>query len=163
LERVSHGFGPFYDEESRILILGSFPSVKSREVNFYYGNSQNRFWKVIAAMAGVDVPERVNDKKELLRRTHIALYDVVDSCFIEGSKDDSITDVRVTDLSAILRETKIAGRIYTNGKKAHELYMTYMYPVYETEAVNLPSTSSANAGYSLEDLVRIWSGAIGRI
>ncbi|MBQ6583302.1 MAG: DNA-deoxyinosine glycosylase [Mogibacterium sp.] len=158
-----HGFGPFCDAESRILILGSFPSVRSREQGFYYAHPQNRFWKVLAALAGTDVPGTLEEKKRFLTRHHIALYDVIERCRIEGSSDSSITDVQVTDLRPILQMSAVDGRIYVNGGKAAELYDRYQLPLLETEAIRLPSTSPANARFSLEDLIRIWESRIGKI
>lgn len=156
LEKADHTFGPFYDSSSRILILGSFPSVKSREQGFYYGHPSNRFWKVISAIFEKEDPHDIDEKKALLTDCHIALYDVIDSCRIKGSSDSSITDVNVTDLSLILKAANIGERIYVNGKTAYNLYMKYQYPVYGIEPACLPSTSSANARWRLDDLVRDW-------
>ena len=158
-----HGFGPFYDADSRILILGSFPSVKSREVSFYYGHPQNRFWKVLAAIAGEEPPVTLGDKQAFLQWNRIALYDVIQSCSIEGSADSSIGDVVVTDLRPILAGSAVGSRIYVNGGKAHQLYMKYQYPQLGIEAVRLPSTSPANAAMSLDRLIAEWSARIGRL
>jgi hypoxanthine-DNA glycosylase len=158
-----HGFGPFYDENSRILILGSFPSVRSREAAFYYGHPQNRFWKVMAAIAGEEPPTDQEAKKAFLLRNRIALYDVIERCTIEGSQDSSIADVTVTDLGPVLAGSAVGTRIFTNGAKAHELYMKYQYPQLAIEAVRLPSTSPANAAMSLERLIAEWSARIGRL
>ncbi|MBR0374293.1 MAG: DNA-deoxyinosine glycosylase [Mogibacterium sp.] len=158
-----HGFGPFYDMDSRILILGSFPSVKSRAASFYYGHPQNRFWKVMAAIAGETAPVTLPDKQAFLRRNHIALYDVIQSCSIEGSSDSSIADVVVTDLRPVLAGSSVGMRIYTNGGKAHELYMKYQYPQLGIEAIRLPSTSPANAAMSLDRLIAAWSARIGSL
>jgi TDG/mug DNA glycosylase family protein len=157
---LSHGFGPVYDSDSRILILGSFPSVKSREQSFYYGHPQNRFWKVVAAIAGCDVPETIEDKKQMLLSKGIAVYDVIESCSIIGSDDSSIEDVTVTDIAPILSGTRITDGIYTNGGKAYKLYMKYIFPDIGLEAVKLPSTSPANAAYSLDRLISIWTDII---
>jgi len=162
-ETHTHEFGHFYDENSKILILGSFPSVKSREQQFFYGHPQNRFWKVMAALAGSDVPGSIEEKKAFLTRNGIALYDVIESCSIIGSADSSIEDVEVTDLRPILAASKVGTRIFTNGAKAHELYVKYQFPRLEIEDTRLPSTSPANAAMSLEELVRAWSELIGRI
>lgn len=161
--KVEHGFGPIYYENSRILIMGSFPSVISREESFYYAHPQNRFWKVIAAIAGDSVPSTIEERIAFLKRNGIALYDVVESCTIVGSSDSSIEDVKVTDLTPILRDSAVGTRIYTNGTTAYNLYMKYIFPRIEIEAVKLPSTSPANAGTSEEELIRIWSELIGRI
>ena len=154
-QNISHGFGPVYNRESRILILGSFPSVKSREQAFFYGHPQNRFWKVLAAVLKEDEPETVEEKKEMLLEHRIAVWDVIQSCEIEGSSDASIRDVIPNDLSEILKTADIQA-IYTNGGKAYELYQKYIYPVDGIEAHKLPSTSPANAGYSLERLQEAW-------
>lgn len=159
--RVDHGFGPVYDEDSCILILGSFPSVKSREQSFYYGHPQNRFWKVMAALCGQSIPDSVDGKKKFLHEQHIALYDVIESCIIKGSSDSSIKDAEVTDLEPVLRGSCIGRRIYTNGSKAYDLYGRYTLPLTGIKAVKLPSTSPANAAFSLEKLTEIWRERIG--
>lgn len=152
---LQHNIEPVYDEHSRVLILGSFPSVKSREQQFFYGHKQNRFWRVMAQVFGCAVPESVEQKREMLLSHHVAVWDVIASCEITGSSDASIRDVAPNDLSRILSCANI-GRIYTNGGKAHQLYQRYIYPVNGREACLLPSTSPANAGYSLERLVEAW-------
>lgn len=152
---LSHPIPPLYDEHSKILILGSFPSVKSREQQFFYGHKQNRFWRVMAQVLGCAVPETVEQKKEMLLSHHIAVWDVIASCEITGSSDASIRDVTPNDLSEILGCADIRA-IYTNGGKAQQLYQKYIFPVTGREAVALPSTSPANAGYSLERLVEAW-------
>lgn len=156
--RVTHEFKPVYDEHSRLLILGTFPSVKSREMSFYYGHPQNRFWKLIAALNGEEVPERedIPAKKQMLLRHGIALWDVIASCQITGSSDSSIRDVVPNDIGALLRQTNIA-HIYANGTKAYELYMKYVYDQTQVPVVKLPSTSPANAAYSFEKLYEVWS------
>lgn len=154
-EILSHTFGPVYDENSKILILGSFPSVKSRETGFYYGHPQNRFWKVLAGILHEEVPATIEDKKHMLFEHRIALWDVVESCRIRGSSDTSIRDVKVNDFSAILRCSKIES-IYANGGKAWELYHKYGEKKTGIEAVKLPSTSPANAAWGLEKLCTEW-------
>lgn len=144
-----------YDKDSRILILGSFPSVKSREQQFFYGHKQNRFWRVVAQVFDCAVPERIEQKREMLLTHHVAVWDVIASCEITGSSDASIRDVIPNDLSVILSQADIQA-IYTNGGKAQELYRKYIFPVNGREAVSLPSTSPANAGYSLQRLVEAW-------
>ena len=154
--RLSHEFGPVYDKHSRVLILGSFPSVKSRELRFYYGHPQNRFWPLIAELLGEDVPQTVEEKRRLVLARGIALWDVIESCEIEGSADSSIRNARANDLTAILREADIR-LILTNGKKADALYRKHIYPVTGIEAVCMPSTSPANAAWSMERLHAEWS------
>lgn len=151
-----HNIPPVYDKDSRILILGSFPSVKSREQQFFYGHKQNRFWKVLAGVVDCGLPESVSEKRELLLRHHIAVWDVIAGCTITGSSDASIRDVVPNDLSCILEEADIKG-IYANGGKSFELYQRYIYPETKREIIKLPSTSPANAGYSLEKLLVAWS------
>lgn len=148
---VEHTFGPVYDSDSRILILGSFPSVKSREINFYYGHRNNRFWKIL----GMLFNEEIEDKKSFLLKHHIALFDVIESCDIIGSSDASIQNVKPNDLSIILNNSKVE-KIFLNGAKAYELYKKYDETKYAIEAVKLPSTSPANAAYSLDDLYKEW-------
>ena len=154
--RIDHPFGPLYGPDSRILILGSFPSVKSREQQFFYGHPQNRFWKVIAALFGQEVPRTIPEKKELILSHRLALWDSIASCVITGSSDASIRDVRANDLRIILDNAPIE-RIYCNGRKSHEMYAKYILPVLGREAACLPSTSPANAQWSLEKLIDAWS------
>ena len=153
---LEHGFGPFVRPDSRLLILGSFPSVKSRDVQFYYGHPQNRFWRVLAALCGEETPRSREEKERLLAAHHIALYDVIERCSIIGSSDSSIDDVLVTDLMPLLAVSEIGTNIFVNGAKAHQLYMKYTFPLLGLPAVKLPSTSPANAAFSLERLTREW-------
>jgi len=150
---------PVYNKESKILILGTFPSVKSRENQFYYGHPQNRFWKVIAAITKSSLPKTVEEKKELLLMHRIALWDVIKSCRIIGSSDSSIRDVTVNDLSIILKAADIQ-RIYANGGKAYELYKKYAYEQTKRTIEKLPSTSPANAKWSIEQLCMEWGEKI---
>ncbi len=154
-ENLTHTFEPIYNKDSRILILGSFPSVKSRENHFYYGHPQNRFWKVIACVTGKPVPVSIEEKKELLLNNHIAIWDVIASCSIQGSSDSTIRDVVVNDFTQILRESKIQ-TIYVNGNKAYELYHKYAESTTGIPAIKLPSTSPANAAWSVERLCGDW-------
>lgn len=156
MAREQHGIEPVYDARSRILILGSFPSVKSRETQFFYGHPQNRFWRVLAAVTGQEAPGSIPEKKEFLLQNRIALWDVIKSCEIEGSSDSSIRDVEPNDVGRILEAADIR-QIYANGGTAYRLYQRYLYPVTGREAVRLPSTSPANAGCSLEALTEQWS------
>lgn len=152
---VEHTFEPVYDKNSKILILGTFPSVKSRENQFFYGHPQNRFWKVIAHVTGEEVPKIIEEKKALLLRNRIAIWDVIHSCKIIGSSDSSIQDVVVNDFSNILKNANIE-KIYANGGKAYELYQKYAFEKTGREIIKLPSTSPANAGWSLERLCEAW-------
>ena len=150
---VYHEFPPFYEKDSKILILGSIPSRKSRELGFYYMHPQNKFWKVLATLTKEPFPETIEEKKEFLKKYHIALWDVLDSCEISGSSDNSIKNPVVNDIEFLLKNSQIT-RIFTTGKKAYQLYQKYCYPKLKKEAISLPSTSSANiANYSFEDLL----------
>lgn len=155
-KNLRHEFAPVYDENSRILILGTFPSVKSREQHFYYGHPQNRFWKVIAGLTGEPTPETVAQKKELLLRHGIAVWDVIESCDITGSSDSSIRNVVPARLGAVLDHCRIRA-IYANGGTAKRLYDRYQKEACGREIVGLPSTSPANASFRLERLLDQWS------
>ncbi len=152
---ISHPFPPLYDENSRILILGSFPSVKSREQLFFYGHPQNRFWKIIAAVFEKSVPQTIEEKKRFLLSNGIALWDVIASCEIEGSSDSSIKNVVPNDLSIILDNCDIK-KIFVNGKAAEKYYKKYLRDSIGKDAVCLPSTSPANAAWSVERLTEEW-------
>ncbi len=152
---VLHPFPPLFDTQSRILILGSFPSVKSREQMFFYGHPQNRFWRVLAAVFASPVPETVQEKKAFLLEQHVALWDVIGSCEIKGSADSTIRNVSPNDLSVILDHAPIE-RIFVNGRTAEKYYMRYTLPLTGKKAVCLPSTSPANAAFSLEKLISAW-------
>ena len=154
--KLDHPFGPLYDENSRVLILGSFPSVRSREQNFFYGHPQNRFWKVVAAVLRQPVPGTIEEKKELILSGRLALWDSIASCEITGSSDASIRNVRANDIGVILNSCSIE-RIYCNGRKSHEMYKRHIEPGTGREAVCLPSTSPANAKWTLEKLTGEWS------
>ena len=154
--QITHPIPPVYDSHSEVLILGSFPSVKSREASFFYGHSQNRFWRVLSAVCGEGVPATVEEKTSLLLRRHIALWDVIASCTIEGSSDSSIRDVVPNDLRPILEISGLR-RIFVNGKTAARLYEKYIEPELGIPAVCLPSTSPANAAWNLEKLVEAWN------
>lgn len=161
---VQHPIAPVYDKNSDILILGSFPSVKSREQGFFYGHPQNRFWRVLAAVYGDEVPQTVEQKKEFLLQKGVAVWDVIASCEIQGSSDSSIKNVVPADLSEILAHAPVR-RIYANGKKAEQLYRKYQEKQTGIKAVCLPSTSPANAAWGIERLVEAWQvirdGAVG--
>lgn len=159
--RLSRTFGPLYNEDSEILILGSFPSVKSREVEFFYGHPQNRFWKVISTIYGCDLPQSIDEKKDFALKNHIALWDTIDSCDIIGSDDSSIKNIVPTDINLILSSADIKA-VFCNGAVSHKLYMKHSYPLTGVSAVKLPSTSPANAAYSLDRLVSIWKEEISK-
>ncbi len=150
-----HTIEPVWDKNSKVLILGSFPSVKSREEGFFYGHKQNRFWRVIASVCNCSVPENIQDKKKMLLSNGIAVWDVVHSCDIVGSSDNSIKNVVPNDIGIIIENSKVE-RIFTNGKKADELYSKYIEQSVGITAVCLPSTSPANAVWTLEKLCTEW-------
>ena len=152
---MNHPIPPVFDSNSEILILGSFPSVKSRETAFFYGHPQNRFWKVISSVMEDDEPQTVEEKKAFLIRNHIALWDVIGSCDIEGSSDSSIRNVTVNDLDIILGTADIKA-VYVNGKTALKYYQRYTLPLTGRTAVCLPSTSPANAAWSTARLIEAW-------
>ena len=156
MDRIDHPFGPLFSESSRVLILGSFPSVKSREQQFFYGHPQNRFWKVIAALFHQEVPETIGQKKELILSNNLALWDSIASCIVTGSSDASIRDVRANDLSVILDHSPIR-KIVCNGKTSWQMYEKWILPSTGREAVCLPSTSPANAQWSLDRRSDAWS------
>lgn len=153
---IQHPISPVFDSHSTVLILGSFPSVKSREIGFFYGHPQNRFWKVLAAVFEEQtVPKDTEEKRDFLLRNGVALWDVICSCDITGSSDSSIRNVVPNDLTPILEQANIR-QIYVNGKKAMSLYQRYLEPETGRKAVCLPSTSPANASWNLERLIQTW-------
>ncbi|MCI9646266.1 MAG: DNA-deoxyinosine glycosylase [Lachnospiraceae bacterium] len=171
-QQLTHEFPPIFNKESRILILGTFPSVKSREQHFYYGHPQNRFWRVLATITGEKTPEDIAEKKWLLLQHGIAIWDVIQSCEIAGSSDSSIRNVVPSDIYQILEGTQIAA-IFGNGNKACELYSKYALPLLRERCPGdwkgwesrcgihrLPSTSPANAAWSLERLIACWGEEI---
>lgn len=150
-----HNIEPVYDTNSRILILGSFPSVKSREGRFFYHHPQNRFWKILTALTGDNFMTDIDEKRRLLLKNRIAVWDVIASCTIHGSSDSSIQDVVPNDVNRILKEAPIE-HIFTNGNKSYEMYRKYLLPVTNIPAVKLPSSSPANAAWSLPRLIEAW-------
>ena len=156
MDTVFHEIEPIFNRDSKILILGSFPSVKSREGHFFYNHPQNRFWKVLAKIFNCEVPQTIEEKKQFLLNNQIAVWDVIASCEIEGSSDSSIRNVIPNDLERILSTANIK-QIYTNGGTASKLYRKYCYAQTQLEDVKLPSTSPANASYSLEKLMVEWA------
>ncbi len=152
---IQHPIEPVFDRHSRILILGSFPSVKSREAMFFYGHPQNRFWKVTSALFGCPVPQTTEEKRSFLLENRIAVWDVIASCEIEGSSDSSIRNVTSNDVSRILDAAPVE-QIFVNGKTALKYYDKYLRASTGREAVCLPSTSPANAAWNLEKLIQAW-------
>jgi len=152
---AEHGFGPVIDSESRILILGSFPSVISRAESFYYMHPKNRFWPILTALFGEDFVRADRNKKiALLHKYHIALYDVIESCDLSGSADSSIRNIVTADLDQLIRSARIQ-HIFLNGSKAFVLFSRY-FPEYAPIATVLPSTSAANAVFKFADLLEKW-------
>lgn len=158
-EHIIHSFDPVYDKNSRILILGSLPSVRSREQGFYYGHPRNRFWKVTAALCRKAVPDTVEEKTAMLLGAGIAVWDVVAECDIAGSADSKIRNVKPTDLSVILSKSPISA-VYANGSTAAALYRKYQQQITGMEITALPSTSPANAAWSEERLITEWKSRI---
>lgn len=154
-QRINHTFEPVFNSESKILILGSLPSVKSRENGFYYGHPQNRFWKVLAGVIECEIPLSIEEKRKFLLDNKIAIWDVIQSCNIIGSSDSSIKNVVPTNINFILDKCGIQA-IYANGKAAGKLYRKYTLVKTGREIIELPSTSPANAAYGLERLIEEW-------
>lgn len=156
---IVHPVEALYNENSEVLILGTFPSVKSREDKFFYAHPQNRFWRVMARLCDSAVPETIEEKKHLILDNHFALWDVIHSCDVEGSADSSIKNVVPNDISEILQNSKVS-RIFVNGRKAESLYKKYIEPNTGIKAVCLPSTSPANASWSEDRLAEYWKQQI---
>lgn len=152
---IIHPIPPVYDKDSKVLILGSFPSVKSREACFFYGHPQNRFWKIMALVFEDDVPATIEEKRTFLLRHNVAVWDVIKSCNITGSSDASIKNVVPNDLSIILNSANIRN-IYVNGKTAYKYYEKYTKPLIGRDAICLPSTSPANAAWDMDRLADKW-------
>lgn len=155
MQHLTHIFGPVFDARSRVLILGSFPSAMSRAQQFYYGHPRNRFWPVIASVLGEPVPETVAERRAMVLRRGVALWDAIEECDIQGSSDASIRNAVPTDLSRILEVAPIRA-IFVNGAAAARVYDRYQRPRTGREALRLPSTSPANAAWSLERLIEAW-------
>ena len=154
--RLFHKFEPIFDENSRILILGTFPSVKSREQDFYYAHPRNRFWNILSKLTQEPLPVTKEEKIELLLRNRIALWDVIESCEITGSSDSSIRNVVPAKLERVLCVPQIEN-IYANGTAAKRLYDRYQREQTGREIIGLPSTSPANAAWNLERLLKAWN------
>lgn len=159
MEPLCHPFPPVYDSRSRILILGSFPSVKSREVNFFYGHPQNRFWRVIAAVLGEPVPQDIPQKRRLVLEHCIAMWDTIAACEITGSSDASIRNAAPNDFTPIFRTGNIRA-VFCNGKQSYHLYQKYCAGTYRVPAFSMPSTSPANAAWNMERLTEAWRGIL---
>lgn len=153
------GFEAFYNSSSKILILGSIPSSKSRELGFYYSHPQNRFWKVLSHIYNEETPITIIEKKDFLNRHNIALFDVVKSCEIKGSSDSSIKNPIPNNINKIIKNSNIK-KIYTTGKTAYKLYNKYILKKINKEAIYLPSTSSANCAISFDELIKEYSKII---
>lgn len=152
---ITHPISPFFDSDSKVLVLGSFPSVKSREQGFFYGNPQNRFWQVLSKVFDDEIPATVEQKKMFLKKHNVALYDVIFSCEITGSSDSSIKNVKPSDVSEMVSKSKIK-KVFLNGKTAGKLYEKYLAANVKLPFETLPSTSPANAAFSVQKLVSEW-------
>lgn len=159
MEHIIHSIEPVFDAESRVLILGTMPSPKSREVQFYYGHPQNRFWRVLAAVLGEEVPQSVPEKKAMLLRHRIALWDVLAECEITGASDSSIRNPVANDLSVILNHAPVQA-VFTTGATAWKLYTRLQKPHTGIEAVRLPSTSPANCAVKMEALTEAYKAIL---
>lgn len=155
-QKQVHPIAPLYDKSSKVLILGSFPSVKSREAMFFYGHKQNRFWRIMAALTNSPLPQSIEEKTDMILQNHFALWDCIGSCTIVGSSDSSIRDVVPNDLKIITENAPIE-RIFCNGNASHAVYRKYIEPTLCRPAIALPSSSPANAAWSLERLIDAWS------
>ena len=154
-----HPFPPVCDEDSRILILGTFPSPKSRQVNFYYGHPQNRFWRILPELFSETLVSDIEEKKAFLHRHHIALWDVIASCEIKGSSDSSIRNAVPNNLQSLIQRTEVE-RVFTVGSTATKLYEKYCERDTGIPAIMLPSTSGANARFSTEILIKAFSAIL---
>lgn len=159
MEHIIHSIEPVFDTESRVLILGTMPSPKSREVQFYYGHPQNRFWRVLAAVLGEELPQSVPEKKAMLLRYRIALWDVLAECEITGASDSSIRNPVANDLSVILDHAPVQA-VFTTGATAWKLYTRLQKPHTGIEAVRLPSTSPANCAVKMEALTEAYKAIL---
>lgn len=159
MEHIIHSIEPIFDAESRVLILGTMPSPKSREVQFYYGHPQNRFWRVLAAVLGEEVPQSVPEKEAMLLRHRIALWDVLAECEITGASDSSIRNPVANDLSVILDHAPVQA-VFTTGATAWKLYTRLQKPHTGIEAVRLPSTSPANCAVKMEALTEAYKAIL---
>lgn len=159
--RKSRAFKPVYDADSKILILGTAPSIKSCESGFYYGHPQNRFWKIMAGILNCEVPVSIDRKKEMLLNNSIALWDVIDTCDITGSADSTIKNIVVNDFSQILAQSRIT-KVYANGTKAQTIYQKHVEKTTGIPIIGLPSTSPLNARYDFDRLLHVWKEEISK-
>lgn len=155
LQTVVHTIPPLYDRYSRVLLLGSIPSPKSREIGFFYGHPQNRFWRVLAAVLGEEVPQTIEDKRAMCLKHHVALWDTIARCDIVGASDTSIRNAEPNDIGKLVRESEIT-RIFATGGKSAELYRKLIEPTLHIPITQLPSTSPANAAWPLERLIEAY-------
>ena len=155
VQTVAHPLSLVWNENSRILILGSFPSVRSREAGFYYAHPQNRFWPLLARLFDEPLPQTTEDRRAFALRHGIALWDSIESCTITGSSDASIREAKPNDIAWLIRQTGIQ-RIYCNGQQSYKLYQKYCADSCGLNAIPLPSTSPANAAWSLDQLADAW-------
>ena len=155
LQTVVHTIPPLYDSHSRVLLLGSIPSPKSREIGFFYGHPQNRFWRVLAAVLGEPVPQSIEEKRAMCLKHHVALWDTIARCDIAGASDLSIRNAEPNDIGKLVRESEIT-RIFATGGKSAELYRKLIDPQLHIPITKLPSTSPANAAWSLDRLIEAY-------
>ena len=156
---VTHEIQPVFDSRSRVLLLGTMPSPASREQGFYYGHPQNRFWRVLAAIFNEPAPRTIEEKRDMLLRHHVALWDVLASCEIEGASDASIRDAQPNDLARIFDVADIRA-VFATGTKAGELYHKLVEPTLGVPCTTLPSTSPANAKMKLDNLADAYGKAL---
>ena len=156
----THPFKPIFDKNSKILVLGSFPSVVSRKFGFYYANPQNRFWRVLAGILNAPLPKSMDEKINFLLAYRIAIYDAAISCEIKGSSDAKMTAVTPANLEPIFKTANIT-QVYANGGKAYEICKKYLedeiLKATKNVVIKLPSTSPANAKFSIDKLASEWS------
>lgn len=159
MEFITHTLAPVFDQNSKVLILGTMPSPKSRELRFYYGHPQNRFWKVLSLVLGAKLPHTNEDKQALCLSHRIALWDVLASCYIKGAQDSSIRDPIPNDFSSLIKAAPIQA-VFTTGATAHRFYRTYCEAQYDLPVHPLPSTSAANCQYSVEHLASLYEAIL---
>lgn len=156
---ICHPLPPVYDSSSKVLILGTMPSPKSREVGFYYSHPQNRFWKVLAQVFSVEIGQDISSRTEFILQNHLALWDVLAECEIDGAQDSTIKNAKPNNLEPILAQSSIQA-IFTTGRTAFSLYQKYLYPQIGKPALLLPSSSPANCRIKMEDMVKAYSAIL---